>query len=393
MASCVVYDQRRDAAQRISPLQHDATSQPGDDYAAMRQVLDRRYRKIVEGEGRLPDLILIDGGKGQVSTAFQVLGELGLERLADDRRCQRRRAQSRPRAADLSGAQRAAASSCRSSWDCISFSRSATRRTVLRSSGHRNRRAKARNHVHAGGNLGNREQTPAAPAVAIRRFEGRARPPASTSSRRSRASAESSPKKSTSSYTDAPCRMNLPNLLTWLRILMIPLLVGVFYCAACAGSANHDQNLVATLIFTLRRDHRLARRLARARAEPDVGFRRVPRPRRRQADGGRGADRAGLSSARVEGVHRGDHHRPGDHDFRPARMDGADRTQQERRRIVSGQGQDGVANGRDYPAALSRPVIPVERGRRADRTGRSRDRHLPDFRGCHSHAYGRWPIT
>jgi excinuclease ABC subunit C len=51
---------------------------PGDDYGAMRQVLDRRYRKIVEGEGKLPDLILIDGGRGQVSAAWQVLGELGL---------------------------------------------------------------------------------------------------------------------------------------------------------------------------------------------------------------------------------------------------------------------------------------------------------------------------
>jgi excinuclease ABC subunit C len=55
--------------------------EPGDDYGAMRQVLDRRYRKIVEGEGKLPDLILIDGGKGQVSTAFGVLAELGLSDL------------------------------------------------------------------------------------------------------------------------------------------------------------------------------------------------------------------------------------------------------------------------------------------------------------------------
>ena len=42
---------------------------PGDDYAAMRDALTRRYQKTAEGEGSLPDLILIDGGKGQVSAA------------------------------------------------------------------------------------------------------------------------------------------------------------------------------------------------------------------------------------------------------------------------------------------------------------------------------------
>jgi excinuclease ABC subunit C len=51
---------------------------PGDDYAAMRQALLKRYAKIAEEEGKLPDLILIDGGKGQVSAAQEVLIELGL---------------------------------------------------------------------------------------------------------------------------------------------------------------------------------------------------------------------------------------------------------------------------------------------------------------------------
>ena len=80
VASCVVYDHAS-----MQPGEYRtyniAGIEPGDDYAAMRQVLDRRYRKIVEGEGRLPDLILIDGGKGQVSAAYQVLGELGLSDL------------------------------------------------------------------------------------------------------------------------------------------------------------------------------------------------------------------------------------------------------------------------------------------------------------------------
>ncbi|MDR0635321.1 MAG: excinuclease ABC subunit UvrC [Azoarcus sp.] len=52
---------------------------PGDDFAAMRQALERRYGKVAAGEGVCPDLILIDGGRGQVSAAAAVLAEVGLE--------------------------------------------------------------------------------------------------------------------------------------------------------------------------------------------------------------------------------------------------------------------------------------------------------------------------
>ncbi len=52
---------------------------PGDDYAAMRQVLTRRYEKIAGGQGVMPDIVLVDGGKGQVEVARQVFGELGLD--------------------------------------------------------------------------------------------------------------------------------------------------------------------------------------------------------------------------------------------------------------------------------------------------------------------------
>jgi len=54
---------------------------PGDDYAALSRVLDRRYRRVVREGQALPDLIIIDGGKGQVATAHQALAELGLDDL------------------------------------------------------------------------------------------------------------------------------------------------------------------------------------------------------------------------------------------------------------------------------------------------------------------------
>jgi excinuclease ABC subunit C len=51
---------------------------PGDDYAAMHQALTRRFRRLAEGEGVRPDILLIDGGKGQVAQALEVLRDLGI---------------------------------------------------------------------------------------------------------------------------------------------------------------------------------------------------------------------------------------------------------------------------------------------------------------------------
>ena len=51
---------------------------PGDDYAAMHQALTRRFRKVADGEGAKPDVLLIDGGAGQVAQALDVLQELGV---------------------------------------------------------------------------------------------------------------------------------------------------------------------------------------------------------------------------------------------------------------------------------------------------------------------------
>jgi excinuclease ABC subunit C len=49
---------------------------PGDDYAALRQALTRRYTRLREEEGRLPDVLFIDGGQGQLAQAREVLEEL-----------------------------------------------------------------------------------------------------------------------------------------------------------------------------------------------------------------------------------------------------------------------------------------------------------------------------
>jgi excinuclease ABC subunit C len=80
VASCVVWD---GVGMKKSEYRRFNISgiTPGDDYAAMRQALTRRYEKVAAGEGVRPDLILIDGGKGQVGIAWEVLTELGLQSI------------------------------------------------------------------------------------------------------------------------------------------------------------------------------------------------------------------------------------------------------------------------------------------------------------------------
>jgi len=76
VAACVVYDHYR--MRNSEYRRYNITGiQPGDDYAAMREVLQRRYERVARGEGVVPDLILIDGGKGQVNAVKAVLAELG----------------------------------------------------------------------------------------------------------------------------------------------------------------------------------------------------------------------------------------------------------------------------------------------------------------------------
>ncbi|KFB71927.1 MAG: Excinuclease ABC subunit C [Candidatus Accumulibacter phosphatis] len=80
VAACVVYQgngMRKSEYRRFNI----EGIQPGDDYAAIRQAVQRRYEKLLTNDGVVPTLILIDGGSGQVNAAAAALSELGLSHL------------------------------------------------------------------------------------------------------------------------------------------------------------------------------------------------------------------------------------------------------------------------------------------------------------------------
>jgi len=77
VASCVVFDASGPLKSDYRRFNIDGITK-GDDYAAMQQALERRFKRLAKGEGKRPDILLIDGGKGQVSQAKAVLAELQL---------------------------------------------------------------------------------------------------------------------------------------------------------------------------------------------------------------------------------------------------------------------------------------------------------------------------
>ena len=77
VASCVVFDTGGPVKSDYRRFNIDGITS-GDDYAAMGQALKRRYTRLSSGEGRFPNILLIDGGKGQVAQAVNTLNELGV---------------------------------------------------------------------------------------------------------------------------------------------------------------------------------------------------------------------------------------------------------------------------------------------------------------------------
>lgn len=80
MASCVVFSEGVPNTQAYRKFNIEGI-QPGDDYAAMHQAMTRRYKRLKDEGASLPDLIVVDGGKGQLNQAIDVLKTLELEHL------------------------------------------------------------------------------------------------------------------------------------------------------------------------------------------------------------------------------------------------------------------------------------------------------------------------
>lgn len=79
VASCVVFRDGKPSRKEYRHFNIKTVVGP-DDFASMREIVYRRYSRLLEEQAELPDLIIVDGGKGQLSSAYAVLCELGIEK-------------------------------------------------------------------------------------------------------------------------------------------------------------------------------------------------------------------------------------------------------------------------------------------------------------------------
>jgi excinuclease ABC subunit C len=78
VASCVVFRDGKPSRKEYRHFNVKTVVGP-DDFASMREIVYRRYSRLIEERAELPDLIIVDGGKGQLSSAYEVLCALGIE--------------------------------------------------------------------------------------------------------------------------------------------------------------------------------------------------------------------------------------------------------------------------------------------------------------------------
>ena len=78
VASCVVFRDGKPSRKEYRHFNIKTVEGP-DDFASMREIVRRRYSRLLDEGAELPDLIIVDGGKGQLSSAYSVLKELGIE--------------------------------------------------------------------------------------------------------------------------------------------------------------------------------------------------------------------------------------------------------------------------------------------------------------------------
>ena len=216
----------------------------------MRQALTRRYEKVATGEAAAPDLILIDGGKGQHGVAREVLAELGLAYLPSVgvAKGEERKPGAETLFRDTARSEPLQLAPDHPGFHLIQEIRDEAHRFAI--AGHRARRAKARGRSKLEDVAG---IGPTRRRKLLAQFGGldgvmacHRRGPVPRRWHQSQTGRRDTP--TTAFQLTMP--LNIPNLLTWARILLIPLFVCVFYLPA-DWLQPAQQNLLATVFFVV----------------------------------------------------------------------------------------------------------------------------------------------